>query len=115
MKIFTTLCGVGLLICGALTAQSPDRLSVKFPTPVVINGATLPAGETTIQVVHNAGTLTLNFHSDSGENASVLVNRLSDTASEDQPRVILDRTGNTYRLNRILLTDHTALQVIDAQ
>ena len=57
----------------------------------------------------------LNFHSDSGENASVLVNRLSDTASEDQPRVILDHTGDTYRFNRVLLTDHTALQVLDAQ
>jgi len=115
MKIFTTLCGVALLICGALTAQSPDRMTVKFSTPVMINGATLPAGETTIDVVHSAGNLMLSFHSDSGENASVLVNRLTDTASEDQPRVILDRTGNTYRLNRILLTDHTALQVLDAQ
>ena len=115
MKIFTTLCGVALAICGAIYAQSPDRMTVKFATPVVINGATLPAGETTIQVLHNSGTVSLSFHSDSGENATVLVNRLTDTASEDQPRVILDHVGTTYRLNRILLTDHTALQVLDPQ
>jgi hypothetical protein len=115
MKIFTTLCGVALLIGGAIYGQSPDRMTVKFPAPVMINGATLPAGDATIQVLHTSGNLILSFHSDSGETANVLVNRLTDTASEDQPRVILDHTGNTYRLNRILLTDHTALQVLDAQ
>ena len=114
MKIFTTLCGVALAICGALNAQSPDRISVRFPAPVMINGATLPAGDATIQVIHGAGNMILSVHSESGENASVLVNRLTDTASEDQPRVILDHTGNVYRLNRVLLTDHTALQVLDA-
>ena len=115
MKLVTTICAAALAICGALHAQSPDRIKVRFPTAVVINGATLPAGDTTIQVNHSGGTVILSFHSDSGANASVLVNRLIDTADEDQPRVILDHKGNEYRLNRIMLTDHTALQVLDAE
>jgi hypothetical protein len=114
MKTVTVLFGAALSICGALNAQTlNDRMSVKFPDPVMINGAILPAGNATIQVIHNSGALILAVRSEAGPYSSVLVNRLSDTPDENAPKVIMDVKNGNYRLNRILLPDNTALQILD--
>ena len=44
MKLFTVILSAALAV-GALCAQTSDRLNVRFPGPVVVNGVTLPAGE----------------------------------------------------------------------
>lgn len=112
MKTLTILCGAAIALCGALQAQSTDRITFKLPTAVVINGTTIPAGNAAIDVLHGAGTVILNVRSDAGPHASVLVNRFEDPVDESEPKLILDRKGDTYRLDRILLPDHTTLQVL---
>ena len=116
MKLFTVILGAALVIGSALSAQTfNDRIAVNFPGPVVVNGVTLPAGDATIQVVHNTGTIMLTVRSQSGEHAMVLVSRVDSTENENAAKVILDQKDGAYRLNRVLLPDHTALQILDAQ
>jgi hypothetical protein len=116
MKLFTGVFGTALVICGALNAQTmSDRMTVNFPASVVINGATLPAGEATINVLHTSGSVLLAIRSDSGEHASVLVNRLTEAQNTVEPKVILDNKAGVFHLNRVIMTDHTALQVLDLQ
>lgn len=117
MKLFTILFGAALAIASTLSAQNfNDRISVNFPNPVVVNGVTLPAGDATIQVVRNTGSVMLAVRSESGEHAMVLVSRVNTVESENHnTSVILDQKDGAYRLNRVLLPDHTSLQVLDAQ
>jgi hypothetical protein len=117
MKLFTIVFGAALAISSALSAQNfNDRINVNFPNPVAVNGVTLPAGHATIQVVHNAGTLMLIVRSESGEHSAALASRVNSIdAGNRDASVILDQKDGAYRLNRVLLPDNTALQVLDAQ
>jgi hypothetical protein len=117
MKLFTFVFAAALAFSGAISAQNlTDRINVNFPNPVMVNGVTLPAGEAYIQVVRNASTVMLTVRSESGEHATVLVSRVNTADSENHDtKVILDQKDGLYRLNRVLLPDHTALQVLDAQ
>jgi hypothetical protein len=58
----------------------------------------------------------LTVRSDSGVHSTVLASRfeLPDADNYDTS-VILDQKNGAYSLNRVLLPDHTALQVLDAQ
>ena len=117
MKLFTIVFGAALALAGALSAQTfNDRINVNFPGPVVVSGVTLPAGQATIQVVHNAGTMMLIVRSESGEHSTAMVSRINsfDTGTRDAS-VILDQKDGAYRLNRVLLPDHSTLQVLEAQ
>jgi hypothetical protein len=115
MKIFTAALATALAIGSALFAQpSNDLLNVKFPAPVVVNGVTLPAGDTSIQVLHNNGSMMLVVRSESGERSTVLVNR--GETNEDQgneAKVVFDEKDGVYHLNRVLLPNHTSLQVLE--
>ena len=117
MKLLTIAFGAALAIASTLSAQNfTDRINVNFPNPIVVNGVTLPAGDTTIQVIHNTGTVMLIIRSESGEHSTVLVNRLNNIESDNHSAsVILDQKDGAYRLNRVVLPDHSALQVLDAQ
>ena len=117
MKLFTIVLGAALAFAGALSAQNvDDRVNVNFPNSVVVNGVTLPAGAATIQVLRTAGGVMLIVRSESGEHSAVLANRINNLGTEDtDASVILDRKDGVYRLNRVQLPDHTALQVLDAQ
>jgi hypothetical protein len=112
MKLFATLCSAALAICGALNAQSyADRITLNFPAPVTVNGVTIPAGPATIELLSTSGNPILAVRSDAGATATMLANRYEITADEDEPKVILDRKGETYHIDRILLPDHVAFQV----
>jgi hypothetical protein len=113
MKLITTILAAALAIAGSLSAQSIDRINVKFPSPVIVNGATIPAGDATIQVIHGTGTVMLAIRSESGPSATVLVDREEDEADRSEPQVILDHKGNDYLFNRLVLPDHTAYQVLN--
>jgi hypothetical protein len=117
MKLFTIVFGAALAIASTLSAQNfNDRISVNFPGPVVVNGVTLPAGEATIDVMHTAGGVMLTIRSESGEHSTVLVSRINTFDKDNHgTRVILDQKDGAYRLNRVMFSDNTALQVLDAQ
>ena len=115
MKFFTAILGAALAIGSTLYAQiQSDLINVNFANPVVVNGVTIPAGETSIQVVRNNGTVMLTVRSESGPHSMVLVSR-SESMDNDvhDARVILEQKDGAFRLNRVLLADHTILQVQD--
>ena len=117
MKISHIVLGAVLAVGSALYAQSPsDLIHLRLPGPVVVNGVTLPAGNASIQVMHNAGTYMLTVRSESGAHSTVLVTR-SNWNESDSPdaSVVFDQKEGTYRLNRVMLPDNTVLQVLDAQ
>lgn len=115
MKIFTAAFATALALGSALFGQmSNDLLNVKFPAPVVVNGVTLPAGETSIQVLHNSGGLMLTVRSESGEHSTVLVNRGESNENQgNEAKVVFDEKDGVYHLNRVLLPNHTSLQVLE--
>lgn len=117
MKLYTAILSTALAVTSALYAQNPtDLINTRLPAPVVVNGVTIPAGNTSIQIVHNTGTLMLTVRAESGEHATVLVSRVdSNEPFATTAKVILDAKDGVYHLNRIVLPDNTALQVLDAR
>ena len=118
MKILTTICGAALLFCGAIYAQNSDRINVRFANPVVVGETTMPAGECEIDVMRSASdSIILVVRSQAGPYASVLANRFTDadSASADHATVVLDHRGDTYKLNRVVLPDHTSYQLVAAE
>jgi hypothetical protein len=115
MKIFTAAFATALALGSALFAQSNDLVNVKFPAPVVVNGVTLPAGETSIQVIHNNGGVMLTVRAESGEHSTVLVSRSESNEDSNDAKVVFDEKDGIYHLNRVLLPKHTSLQVLDQQ
>jgi len=117
MKLLMTLCGAALLMCGATYAQTfGDRITVRFATPVIVGDTTMPAGDCEIQVMHsNSDAIVLVVRSQAGPYTSVLANHLFETGDKSgRASVVLDRNGNTYRLDRVLLPDNTGYQLQSA-
>ncbi len=116
MKTFAMICAVVCAIGGTAFAQSvTDTLRVQIDRPVVVNGARLPAGQFTIQVLSNGGgSSALLLRSDSGAEAGVLANRIfsQDPNVRAGANVSLRRRGNDYILSRIWLSDNVGFQVI---
>jgi len=116
MKIWTSICAVGLSICGFLSAQNPvDMLTVRFASPVVVGEKTMPAGQCTIHIIRGSGDgVLLSVRADSGETTAVLVNRLND-GQDDNASVVLTRHGKDLKLDKVWLPDHTGFEVIPAE
>jgi hypothetical protein len=114
MKIFTAAFATALALGSALFAQSNDLVNVKFPAPVVVNGVTLPAGDASIQVIHNNGGVMLTVRAESGEHSTVLVSRSeTNENTSDDAKVVFDEKDGIYHLNRVVLPNHTSLQILD--
>jgi len=121
MKITMTLYAAALAILAASFAQSAtfvDHVNVRFSTPVVVGTTTMPAGDCAIQVVRGSSdNVFLTFRSSSGVSASVLVNRSNEMDNDtqltgDQARVVLNRRGNDYRFDRIVMPDRSGFEVL---
>jgi hypothetical protein len=117
MKIRTSICAVGLSICGFLSAQIPmDTVTVRFATPVIVGEKTMPAGQCTIHIIRGSGDgVLLSVRADSGETTAVLVNRLSDGPDENNASVVLTRHGKDLKLDKVWLPDHTGFAVVPAE
>jgi len=112
MKIWMTMCAVGLSICGFVSAQMIDTISVHFSSPVVVGEKTMPAGDCTIHVIRGSGdTVILSVRAESGETTAVLVNRLTD-GPDDNASIVLTRHGKDLRLDKVWLPDHTGFSVL---
>src|SRR5262245_6822757 len=116
MRILTIVCAA-LALCGLALAQyTVESINVHFAAPVVAGEATLPAGDCNIQIVRSSGSnITLIFRAASGVNGTALVNRIyqADEAPASGVSVILQHSGNTHYLDRIVMQDGTGFQVIN--
>lgn len=121
MKITLTLCAAALAILAASSAPSAtfvDHVNVRFSTPVVVGTTIMPAGDCAIQVVRGSSdNVFLTFRSQSGVSASVLVNRSNEIDNETQlfdghARIVLNRRGNEYRFDRIVMPDRSGFEVL---
>ena len=112
MRLFTIIFSAAMAI-GTLTAQSTtDRITARFPSPVQVNGTTIPAGEVSIQVLRGSSdSVILTVRSAHGESANVLVNRVDNVGEEGMPTVLLTRTGNSLHFRGVSLTDASGFTV----
>lgn len=110
MKLFTMIFSAAIAI-GTLSAQT-DRLTARFPSPVQVNGTTMPAGEVTIQVIRSSSdNVFLAVRSAHGETANVLVNRVDNIGDEGMPTILLTRNGNTLHFRGISFADASGFEV----
>jgi len=113
------ICAAALAVCGAAGALTfNERMKVHFDQPVMAGETLLPAGDCTIQMLDpaNSDDSVLLIRSESGVQTTVLTNRLSasDGGSDNRARVTLSREGNTYRLDRVWLSDTEGFQLLEA-
>ena len=117
MKAFAMICAVVCAIGGTAFAQSvTDTLNLQLDRPMVVNSTELPAGHFTIQILSTGGggNTALLVRSDSGAQASVLVNRLNSPDPKAIPgaNVTLTRQGNDYVLDQVWLSPNVGFQVL---
>lgn len=108
MKALSLLCATVLCICWAAFASPSDTINVNFTSPVAVGETTLPAGNVTITVQRGAPHVMLTFRSESGVSAAVIASRVNDY-NEERPdtEVVLSRTANGLKVERVWLGDHT--------
>jgi hypothetical protein len=114
-KIAMLICAAALTVCGSLNAQVPvDTINVKFASPVMVGGKTLPAGDCTIHIMRSSNSLVLSMRAETGETSNILVNRLYNESSEtgNSADVVLERRSDGLHFERILLPDHSAFSVL---
>src|SRR5215831_9479173 len=100
MKSILLLLAAALALC----AQTTGALTVHLATPVVVGETSIPAGDCTIQVRHEAGdSVTLLVRSSEGPAAAILVNRIVDASGESiyNPHIVLRRDGNVYHFQKL--------------
>ena len=117
MKLFTTTLSAAALLFGSLLyAQSSDRITVRFATPVMVGETQIPAGQCDIQVMRsNADSILLVVRPESGSAVSVMASHFdgSNTKVNGDANVILDHKGDNMHLSQILFPDHTGYQVTE--
>jgi hypothetical protein len=108
MKALTMTCAFVLCVCWAAFAYPADTITVRFANPVVVGETTLPAGNVTISVQRGTPNVMLTFRAESGATVTAIASRISDL-DEDRPDtlVVLTHEGNSLKVDRILLGDHT--------
>jgi hypothetical protein len=114
MKMLT-IALTALAVCGAAFAAPIDIVTVRFATPVMIGEKTLPAGDVTFNVIHGTSSLLLTARAADGTAALISVSRLHESEETPKSSVILGRTGNTVKLERIWLDNGAGYAVPDAQ
>jgi len=117
MKKLMTIGAVILAACGLTLAQGlVDHVNVHFNNPVLVGSTTIPAGDCSIQIVRGSSdNVMLTVRAHSGAVATVLANRMDEMDTENvgkDAEVFLTRDGNDYRFDRIILPDHTGLEVL---
>src|SRR5882757_6336390 len=109
-----SLLGAVVCLAGVFgSAAVPTRaavypvLTVTLPHAAVVGGVTLPAGKYSVLDVQDHGTISVfEFVSDSGHNASVLVDQIA--VPGDQPaqktEVVLINEGDSFQVDKIWLS-----------
>jgi hypothetical protein len=114
MKLFTIALSA-LALCGAALAATVDTVNVRFSTPVMVGEKVLPAGDVTFNVIHGTSSVLLTARAANGESAVVVVSRLHESDEPARSSVILGRSGNNLRVERVWLEDGVGFAIADAQ
>jgi len=108
MKALTMCCAVVLCLCWAAFAFPTDLVTVHFANPVVVGETTLPAGTVSIEIHRGTPNVMLTFRSESGVTSTVPASRITDVVLDHpETQVILSHEGNSFKVDRIWLGDHT--------
>jgi hypothetical protein len=113
MKILTIVF-TALALCASAFAAPTETVTVQFSSPVVIGGKTLPAGEVRFNLHHGSNSVLLIAHAENGEAAAVVVNRIYEMG-DGHTSVVLGRSGNTLKFERLWLDNGSGYAVADAQ
>ena len=100
MKLFTIALSA-LALCGAAFAAPVDTINVHFSTPVMVGEKVLPAGDVTFNVIHGTSSMLLVARTANNEAAVIVVNRQYEPEESRKSEVILNKTGNTLKVDRI--------------
>jgi hypothetical protein len=114
MKLLT-IALAAFALGGAALAAPVDIVTVRFSTPVMVGEKTLPAGDVTFNVIHGTSSLLLTARSASGEAALVVVTRIHGTDESGKASVVLGRSGDARRLERLWLDDGVGFEVMNGQ
>ena len=114
MKMLT-IALTALALVGAALAAPVDVVTVHFSAPVMIGEKSLPAGDVTFNVIHGTSSVRLTARAADGTAALITVSRLHESEETPKSSVILGRSGNTLKLERIWLDNGAGYAVPDAQ
>src|SRR3954463_13738034 len=113
MKLFT-IALTALALCGAALAAPVDTITAHFETPVMVGEKVLPAGAVTFNVIHGTSSMLLVARTANNEAAVIMVNRVYEPEDTRKSEVVLNKTGNTLRVEKICVDGITS-GVADAQ
>jgi hypothetical protein len=113
MKLFTIAISA-LALCGAAFAAPVDILTARFTSPVTVGDKVLPAGEVTFNVIHGTSSMLLVARTANNEAAVVMVNRLYEPEDSRKSEVILNKSGNTLKVDKVTV-DGISYAVADSQ
>jgi hypothetical protein len=113
MKLFTIALSA-LALAGAAFAAPIDTLNARFATPVMVGDKVLPAGDVTFNVIHGTSSMLLVARTADNDAAMIVVNRAYGPEQAGKSEVVLNKSGNTLKVEKIWL-DGIAYSVVDAQ
>jgi hypothetical protein len=102
-KQVLALLGLGLLLATASAYAQTIRLKANVPFNFIVNRATLPAGEYTIESMNLQGTVLSIRDSDQRPKSMVISNRCESAKASAQTKLVFHRYGDRYFLAQIWL------------
>ncbi len=99
-RIGTRLGSILLLMAAMASAQTVQRVTVTVPFSFVAGSHNLPAGDYTIELNHEKGTMILRSEDRSGNSVLMLANN-SERANLGQSYAIFQRYGSHYFLAEV--------------
>ena len=100
MKKHTLLLGLSLLLIGTVAYARNLNLKVNVPFDFVVNGATLPSGEYSVQGLGMGNAISIR-KADHTAKAMVLGTRCESPKTSEKSKLVFHRYGNRYFLAQI--------------
>jgi len=102
---------LALLVTTAANAQT-IRVKAEIPFDFIVNRATLPAGEYSVEAVDGKGGVLLIRGMNSDSKSLVIANSCRSTKAAMDTKLIFHRYGNRYFLNQVWVAGNDAGQEI---
>jgi hypothetical protein len=100
MKKHTLLLGLSLLLIGTLASARDVNMKVNVPFDFVVNGATLPSGQYSLQGLGLGNAIAIR-NADHTANAMALAIRCESPKTSEKTKLVFHRYGNRYFLAQI--------------
>ena len=100
MKKHTLLLGLSLLLIGTVAYARDLNMKVNVPFDFVVNGATLPSGEYTVQGLALGNAISIR-RADHTAKALALGTRCESRKTYENSKLVFHRYGNHYFLSQI--------------